>query len=46
MSKMCKLSKKEQKEKLDDKKPKYACKCGNEALKEKHLCKPEKIKKS
>jgi len=42
MAKMCKLSKQEQMEKLDGEKPKFICKCGKEAAKEKHLCKPER----
>lgn len=42
MAKMCKLSKQERMEKLDGEKTRYICKCGKEAAKEKHLCKPER----
>jgi len=39
---MCKDKKKIQKK--HDSKPKYTCKkCGDEAVKEKHLCKPKKL---
>jgi hypothetical protein len=40
--KMCELSKKEREKKIDGEKTKYICKCGKEAVKEKHLCKPSK----
>jgi hypothetical protein len=40
---MCKEKKKKLRKK-EDKKSKYSCKkCGEESLKEKHLCKPKKI---
>ncbi|WP_022851796.1 hypothetical protein [Limisalsivibrio acetivorans] len=44
MTKMCKLSEGEAEEKLGDRKPRFKCKCGSVARKEKQLCSPKKFK--